>query len=125
FLQYLEKVKKVGVSNGHACLGSISQMGTCRMGSDQTKSVVNPFGESWDVKSLHVADSSVFPTSTGAGPMITTMSIGFYVANCILAEKEFVKKRQSSMFGTNPYGTVTDADKKSKRRSLLSFSSNR
>ncbi|CAG8582706.1 1539_t:CDS:2, partial [Racocetra fulgida] len=88
FLQYLEKVKKVGVSNGQACLG-----------------------KSWDVKSLHVADSSVFPTSTGASPMITTMSIGFYVANCILAEKEFVKKRQSSIFGTNPNGTITDADK--------------
>ncbi|CAG8665553.1 16307_t:CDS:2 [Cetraspora pellucida] len=123
FLQYLEKVKKVGVSNGQACLGSIYQMGTCRMGSDKAKSVVNPFGETWDVKNLYVADSSVFPTSAGASPMITTMSIGFYVANCILSEKEFVKKRQSAMLGT-PNSTFTDntnADKRSsRRRSLLS-----
>ncbi|CAG8504897.1 15453_t:CDS:2 [Dentiscutata heterogama] len=131
FLQYLEKVKKVGVSSGQACLSSIHQMGTCRMGDDPAKSVVNPLGETWEVKNLYVADSSVFPTSAGASPMITTMSIGFYVAKCILAEKEFVKKRQSSIiFGTSLNGTVIDnttvEKRTSRRRSILSsFSSKR
>ncbi|CAG8767192.1 38874_t:CDS:2 [Gigaspora margarita] len=71
FLQYLEKVKKVGVSSGQACLSSIHQMGTWygRMGDDPTKSAVNPLGETWEVKNLYVADSSVFPTSAGASPM--------------------------------------------------------
>jgi choline dehydrogenase-like flavoprotein len=40
-------------------------MGTCSMGISRSMSVVKPTGESWDVKGLYVADTSVFPTASG------------------------------------------------------------
>ena len=44
-------------------------MGTCQMGSERQKSVVDPYGESWDVRNLFMADASVFPTCLGVNPM--------------------------------------------------------
>jgi choline dehydrogenase-like flavoprotein len=50
-------------------------MGTCRMGDDPTKSVVNVNCETWDVKRLFICDASVFPTSPGVNPQMTVMAI--------------------------------------------------
>ena len=44
-------------------------MGTCQMGSERQKSVVDPYGESWDIRNLFVADASLFPTCLGVNPM--------------------------------------------------------
>jgi choline dehydrogenase-like flavoprotein len=44
-------------------------MGTCQMGSERHKSVTDPYGESWDVRNLFVADASLFPTCLGVNPM--------------------------------------------------------
>ena len=44
-------------------------MGTCQMGTERQKSVVDPYGESWDVRNLFVADASLFPTCLGVNPM--------------------------------------------------------
>ena len=57
------------------------QMGTCRMGSDPSSSVVNADGESWDVRNLYVADASVFPTPSGANPMVTTLAMAHCIAH--------------------------------------------
>ena len=54
------------------------------MGSDPSKSVVNEFGESHDVSGLFVADMSVFPTSLGAPPQITTAALSDRTARHIL-----------------------------------------
>ncbi len=50
-------------------------MGTCRMGTDPTTSVVGPEGRLWDVDNVLVADSSVFPTSAGYNPTLTLVSV--------------------------------------------------
>ncbi len=50
-------------------------MGTCRMGTDPTASVVGPEGRLWDVDNVLVADSSVFPTSAGYNPTLTLVSV--------------------------------------------------
>ncbi|MFA6921391.1 MAG: GMC family oxidoreductase, partial [Gallionella sp.] len=44
---------------------SFHPQGSCRMGVDAKQSVVNPFGETHDVKNLYVVDASLMPTSTG------------------------------------------------------------
>ncbi|RHZ52394.1 hypothetical protein Glove_461g66 [Diversispora epigaea] len=117
FEQYLEKVKKVPISE-HASLGSIHQMGTCRMGDDPSKSVVKPTGETWEVKNLYIADSSLFPTATGVDPMITTMTLALYVAKNILSEKEFLrKKRASSRFSLSNMSNISTIDNNSGRPS--------
>ncbi len=50
-------------------------MGTLRMGTDPTTSVVDPMQRLWDVPNVVVTDSSVFPTSTGYGPTLTLVAI--------------------------------------------------
>ncbi len=56
-------------------------MGTCRMGGREKDSVVDPFGRVWGWRNLRVADASVFPTSLGVNPQVTTMAIGLMVGD--------------------------------------------
>ncbi len=55
-------------------------IGTCRMGTDAADSVLDPWGKSWDVPNLWVADNSVFPTSLAANPAPTIMALSLRTA---------------------------------------------
>ncbi len=55
-------------------------MGTCKMSASPDKGVVQETGEAWSCKGLYVADASVFPTSSGANPMITTYACAHSIA---------------------------------------------
>lgn len=79
FTAFLEKLEKSGNDLDRASYGSAHQMGTCRMGSSPANSVVNARGGVWGVGNLYVSDASVFPTSTGVNPMITTLSFGEWI----------------------------------------------
>jgi len=50
-------------------------MGSCRMGSDPRKSVVNQYCQSHDVKNLFICDTSVFVSGSGVNPTLTAMAI--------------------------------------------------
>ncbi|MED6121709.1 hypothetical protein PIB30_032709 [Stylosanthes scabra] len=63
---------------------SAHQMGSCRMGNDPKRSVVNQMGETWEVEGLYVADTSVFPTALGVNPMVTVMAIAYCTAQSVL-----------------------------------------
>ena len=54
-------------------------MGTCRMGNHPDRSVVDPEGKVWGWANLRVADASMFPTSLGVNPQVTTMAMGLMV----------------------------------------------
>ncbi len=56
-------------------LMSVHIMGTCQMGNDSHRSVVNAYGEAHHVKGLYVADASVFPTAIGVNPQISIMAL--------------------------------------------------
>jgi len=58
-------------------------MGTARMGTDPTKSVVNEWCRSHDVKNLFVIDGSVFVTSGGVNPTNTIQALALYVGDTI------------------------------------------
>jgi choline dehydrogenase-like flavoprotein len=58
-------------------------MGTCRMGGDPETSVVDPEGRVWGWNNLRVADASVFPTSLGVNPQITTMAMAWLIGESI------------------------------------------
>jgi choline dehydrogenase-like flavoprotein len=58
-------------------------MGTCRMGGRPESSVVDPHGRVWGWDNLRVADASVFPTSLGVNPQVTTMAMGLLVGQSI------------------------------------------
>ncbi len=55
-------------------LMTVHVMGTCQMGTDPKRSVINPFGECHQVRGLFVADASIFPTSIGVNPQETIMA---------------------------------------------------
>ncbi|MDP6934073.1 MAG: GMC family oxidoreductase, partial [Myxococcota bacterium] len=58
-------------------------MGTCRMGVDPERSVVNPDGRVWGWRNLYVADASLFPTSLGVNPQVTTMALGLTIGDAV------------------------------------------
>ena len=59
-------------------------MSTCRMGIDPTRSVVSPTGEAHNIPGLFIADASVFPTSLGVNPQLTTLTVGTNIAHQML-----------------------------------------
>ncbi|MFC1705508.1 GMC family oxidoreductase [Planctomycetota bacterium] len=63
---------------------TVHPMGTCRMGADPTRCVVDPFGEAHDVRSLYVADASVLPTPIGVNPMLSIMGLATRTALRVL-----------------------------------------
>ncbi|TCK06991.1 FAD-dependent oxidoreductase [Marinobacterium mangrovicola] len=62
---------------------SFHPQGTCRMGADPARSVVNPYGETHDVKRLYIADASLLPTSIGYNPSETVYALATYIADQI------------------------------------------
>jgi choline dehydrogenase-like flavoprotein len=56
-------------------------MGTARMGTDPTRSVVNEWGRSHDVKNLFIVDGSIFVTSAGVNPTSTLQALALYIAD--------------------------------------------
>ena len=62
-------------------------MGTCRMGTSPEHSVVDPYGESFDLKNLFVADASLFPSCLGVNPMQSIMAFAHRNADYIHNKK--------------------------------------
>ena len=76
------------VDESSAMQGSVHLHGTCRMGSDPAKSVVDRWCRSHDVDNLWVVDCSVFPTSGGYNPTLTLMANAYRVADHFVTEAE-------------------------------------
>lgn len=64
---------------------SFHPQGTCRMGADPARTVVNPHGETHDVRNLYVMDASLLPTSIGYNPSETVYALATYIADQINA----------------------------------------
>jgi choline dehydrogenase-like flavoprotein len=60
--------------------------GTCRMGDDPTRSVVDRWCRSHDVRNLWIVDGSVFPTAGGYNPTLTILANAYRVADHFVAE---------------------------------------
>jgi choline dehydrogenase-like flavoprotein len=61
------------------------QMGTCRMGDDREKSVVDRWCRLHDAPNVFVVDSSFMPTGLGLNPMVTVVAnalrVGTFIAD--------------------------------------------
>jgi len=55
--------------------------GTCRMGDDPARSVVDRNGESHDIKRLFVGDASVIPRTLSVNPSLTIMALASRLAD--------------------------------------------
>ena len=62
---------------------SFHPMGTCRMGPDPARSVIDLRGQVHAVERLFVADGSVFPTCVGVNPQISIMAFATRIAQHI------------------------------------------
>lgn len=62
---------------------SFHPQGTLRMGADPATTVVNPKGETHDVKNLYVLDASILPTSIGYNPSETVYALASYISDQI------------------------------------------
>ncbi len=69
-----------------AMQGSVHIHGSCRMGDDASKSVVDRWCRSHDVPNLWMVDGSVFPTSGGYNPTLTILANAYRVANYFVEE---------------------------------------
>ncbi len=57
--------------------------GGTRMGNDPNTSVVNKYGQTWDIPNLFVIGSSTFPTMSGFNPTLTIQALAFMSADAI------------------------------------------
>ena len=71
-----------------AIKGGAHLHGTCRMGIDPERSVVDRWCRSHDVKNLWMVDGSVFPTSGGYNPTLTILANAFRVADHFVSEAQ-------------------------------------
>jgi choline dehydrogenase-like flavoprotein len=83
-----KKKWKLGVfgDKGAPMKGSGHIHGTCRMGNDPERSVVDRWCRSHDVKNLWVVDGSVFPTPGGYNPTLTILANAYRVADHFVRE---------------------------------------
>jgi len=66
-------------------------MGTARMGSDPTRSVVNEWGRCHDVRNLFIIDGSIFVTAAAVNPTNTIQALALMIADT-------VKKNLANLF---------------------------
>ena len=79
----LRAIEQRGLRPNDIPMASTHPQSTCKMGEDPKRSVVNSWGQSHDAKNLFVADMSVFPSSLGAPPQISTAAIADRTAQYI------------------------------------------
>ncbi|GIW42227.1 MAG: oxidoreductase [Candidatus Binatia bacterium] len=75
-LSEIEEIDRRGFRQGEIPVASTHPQSTCRMGEDPKRHVVDSYGRAHDLRNLFVADMSVFPSSLGAPPQITTAALG-------------------------------------------------
>ena len=63
---------------------SAHTIGTCRMGTNPTESVVDPWGRSHDLPNLWISDNSTFPAALAANPALTIMALALRSADKFL-----------------------------------------
>ena len=57
--------------------------GGTRMGNDPKTSVVNKYGQTWDIPNLFVIGSSTFPSMSGFNPTLTIQALAYMSADAI------------------------------------------
>lgn len=62
-------------------LNAVHPQASCPLGDDQKRSATDPFGEVWGERGIFIADTSIFPTSVGVPPQVTTMALATAVAD--------------------------------------------
>jgi choline dehydrogenase-like flavoprotein len=87
----LDLIRERGVRQGDIPIASTHPQSTCPMGEDRQRAVVNSYCQSHDLPNLFICDMSVFPSSLGAPPQISTASLADRTAQYIKASWSSLK----------------------------------
>jgi choline dehydrogenase-like flavoprotein len=82
-----QAMRRARVAPHRMTLNSVHPQGSCPLGGLRSRSATNPRGQLWGRKGLYVCDTSLFPTSVGVPPQVTTMALATMVADHVLAER--------------------------------------
>ena len=63
-------------------------IGTCRMGDDPARSVVNAEGRSHDIPNLYISDNSTFPSALSVNPALTIMALSLRTADSFIRRRK-------------------------------------
>ena len=83
FQSWLAEIRRKGLPSPNATFACAHQMGSCRLGTSESNSVVDARGKVWGVEGLYVADASVFPSASGVNPMVTNMATSDWLSRGI------------------------------------------
>ncbi|KAI9148394.1 Long-chain-alcohol oxidase FAO2 [Paramyrothecium foliicola] len=83
FVSWLAQLETTSLPPTTSVFNSAHQMGTCRMSVSEDTGVVDESGKVWGVDDLYIVDTSVFPSASGANPMVTVMAISDHIARGI------------------------------------------
>jgi choline dehydrogenase-like flavoprotein len=64
----------------------IHEVGTCRMGTEASKSVLNEYCQSWDVKNLFVTDGAPFVSNADKNPTLSILALAWRTCDHIIGE---------------------------------------
>ncbi len=60
---------------------SAHTIGTCRMGRDPSRAVVNADGRAFEIPNLYIIDNSIFPSALSVNPALTLMALSLRIAD--------------------------------------------
>jgi choline dehydrogenase-like flavoprotein len=83
---FCDAVASLPVHGNRCGVFSAHQMGTARMGIDARRDVCDERGQIYGMPGLYVADTSLFPASSGVNPMITVMALAHLVGDGVANE---------------------------------------
>lgn len=84
----IKKIYDANIQPAEMEVLTVHALATCRMGANPKRSVVNGFGECWDVENLFLTDASVVPCSLGVNPQETIMALSIRTGQYILENKK-------------------------------------
>lgn len=64
----------------------IHELGTARMGADARSSVVNSYGQTWDVENLVLMDGSIFASGAHKNPTLTILALALRASEHLAAQ---------------------------------------
>jgi len=82
-------------ASDYIAVSAYHPLGTCRMGDDPERSVVQHTGETWDIPGLFICDGSIVPMSLGVNPQLTIFALAMRCAGFVDEELEKLAGRQA------------------------------
>ncbi len=81
-------MEAAGVRDIWSAPRSAHTIGTCRMGAEGDRNVVDPNGRSHDIANLWICDNSIFPSALAANPALTIMALSLRTADAFLHRRD-------------------------------------